>query len=251
MKAKKFETLKAGRRVQLFFVAHAEEVGAELVAKLRALIDPLVEQLTALMDEQMSSTSSGIGHTKHHEQLRIAMYERYLNSIGLTAKSALRQTPEFPNLVMRTRMSDGKFVSSVATLIDASKPHETVLVANGSPVDFIAGLQAALAAYLASIDTRGRLDSRRKAATKGIEVVEPKLRATLSQVEGALIGVLRNNPALKADWGASRKIHKRPINPLRGGSPKLDDGSDASSAVQPPPTPPTPATEPTDAENSA
>jgi hypothetical protein len=239
MRARKFETLLAGQHVLLFFDARANDIGVELTTKLRARIAPLVEQLMAFKMEQESSISLGLGHTMHHEQLRLALYANYLTLIGRTAKSALRQTPEFPMLVLRSRMPDGEFVSAVAVLIGAAKPHEALLIEHGSSVDFIAGLQAALAEYKASTDTRSRLNSRRNAASKGIDVLEPLLKKAIDEAEAMMFTVRKADPVLAADWAASSKIHKRPINPLRGGSPNISDGSEPSPPTEPPTQPPT------------
>jgi hypothetical protein len=218
MKRKKFETLQAGRRVQLFFGANADALGRDEAARLLGTIDPLIEKLAAFEQEQTSSISGGIGHTAYLEKLRVELYENYVNKIGNAARAELRETSEFPMLVMPFRVPDSEFVNRVNTMIGVAEKHQAVLIDNGLPVDFLAGLRAAVAELMTATDTRSRLNSRRNAASVGIEAADKAVREQLGVLDGRLSAMLKENPALLADWKASCRIHKRPVTPLRGGS---------------------------------
>jgi hypothetical protein len=234
MKRKKFETLQAGRRVQLFFDANADALGRDEAVRLRGTIDPLIEELAALEQEQKSSISGGVGHTAYLEKLRVEIYENYVNNIGNAARAELRDTPEFPMLVMPSRVPDSEFVTRVNTLIGGAEKHQAVLIDNGLRVDFIAELRAAVAGLMTASDTRSRLNSRRNAATNGIDAADKAVRGQLGVLDGRLSSMLKQNPALLADWKASSKIHKRPITLLRGGDVNLGDDAESPS-VEPPP----------------
>ncbi len=88
---------------------------------------------------------------------------------------------------------------------------------NGLPADFIAQLRAGITAIEASAAARGRQRSRRAAATKGLMAADKALRETIDSLNRVLKPALATNPALLADWTASKRVRQLAVTPLPTG----------------------------------
>lgn len=230
MKRKQSLTVDAARRALSFFDAHQDTVG-ESVATVRALIARNVAASESFQLEQQAAIGQAQGETMVQAQLRRDIYQRFLKPARVIADSFLRESPDRPLLKVRSRVPrDGDFVTQVTALANAAEKHEAVFLAAGVLPDFLAQLDAALGELAKSTETRGRLYSRRSAATAGLKAADKALRDHLFTATSVLRGVLATKPDVLADWMASSAIHHAPVEPSRSATIKLVGQSAAEAA---------------------
>jgi hypothetical protein len=232
--------LDAGRRVQVFLDAQAATLGKVVPPTIRAMLDDAVTQLAGFQIEQATAVGTAKGETVNQTTLRDDLYQRFMVQVGRTAKVELRNTPEFPNLVVSAlarRKLD--FVSTATKFADAAAKHEQLLIDHGMPADFLVQLRAAIAAVSASADSRGRNVARRIAATQGCIAMNKALRQKIGQIDGLIKPALKKNAALLADWRASKQIRQLPVTPLpTGGTVVTPAPTPAAQPTTPPVVPP-------------
>ena len=218
MQSTQVRTLDAGRRVEVFLDTQAAALGKAVSPTLRAKLDDAVTQLGGFQIEQATAKGTALGETTNQVALREELYQTFMVQIGRTAKVALRQTPEYPNLVVPSgarRKLD--FVARANQFADAAAKHEAVIVEHGMPTDFLAQLKAAIAGVVASADARERSLSRRKAATAGAVTADKAVRTSIGLIDGVVKPLLKKNTSLLADWQASKLIRALPVTPLPTG----------------------------------
>ena len=219
MKSRHFPVFATGRRVQGFLDAQAATLGAVVPQTLRAQLDDGVMQATVFQLEQGTSNSEAKGETAKQQLIRDDLFARYLHPVEGVAKKKLNGVTGFSSLIMSAAFRhSNKLVSKAIELADAAMKYEKVFVDNGLPADFIAQLQAGLAAITASEAVRARQLSRRAAATTGLQAADTAIRASVDLLNRVLKPALKENPALLADWMASKRVRQLAVTPLPGGS---------------------------------
>jgi hypothetical protein len=220
-------TLDAGRRVQVFLATFAATIGALISTMLRANLDAAVAALAGFRLEQTTAAGLVEGETVNQERLRKELYYRFVLPVVRVAKLRLADVPQYPNLIVRQSViASVDFVPTIQKFREAAAANEAVLVTNVMPADFLAQLDAALAAVEASADFRARQQARRKAATKGCIDEFKTLRGYIGIIDAALRPFLSKDPSLLRDWQASKSVRRSPVIPQPTGSldPMMDDG---------------------------
>jgi hypothetical protein len=219
MKSTHFTVLDTGRRVQGFLDAQAAVLVSAVPATLRAQLDDAVSQIAAFQLEQGASTAAARGETGRQQLLRDHLYARFLYPVEGIAKKKLRGATEFASLIVRAAFRESnKLLAKATELADAAVAYEKVFVDNGLPADFIAQLRAGIAMVTASEAARSRQRSRRAAATSGLMAADKALRETIDSLNRVLKPALAMDPALLADWMASKRVRQLAVTPLPTGS---------------------------------
>jgi hypothetical protein len=219
-------TLNAGRRVQVFLDTFAAIIGALISPALRAKFDAAVAALAGFRLEQTTAAGLVAGETANQQRLRTELYDRFVLPVLRVAKLLLADVPQYPNLIVpRSAITRVDFIPTIQKFREAAAANEAVLVAHVMPADFLAALDAAIAAIETSADFRARQQARRKAATQGCVDGFKTLRGYIGIIDAALRPFLLKNPALLRDWQASKSVRQSPVNPLPTGSldPTMDD----------------------------
>lgn len=215
MDDRKQQTLLAARRAQGCLSARAAEIGSVVSPSLREKFDAAVARLAAFEDQQLDSTKTAIGETAVQKQLREDI-SLFVQAIAGTAR--VEQLND-PRLIMYARINNqSQFLEQLDALVAALAGYESVMTKGGVGPEFVARLTTAIDQLKASTESRDRHWGKRSGATKGLEEADKAVRATLGQIDGMLMGWLKGNPSLLADWKASSKIHRTRVEPRRGGS---------------------------------
>jgi hypothetical protein len=148
--------------------------------------------------------------------MRDDIYHDFLQLIGDTAEI---ENLNDPRLIIDARINgQSEFLTQVETLLAALPKYERVMTPIGIDADYIARLKRATDELRAMTDSRERHWGSRSGATGGLEAASKAVRDYIGQVDGVLFMVKKRSPSFKADWDASRKIHKTRVEPRRGGS---------------------------------
>lgn len=245
MQSTHFTVFDTGRRVQGFLDAQAAAIGTAVPTTLRVQLDDAVTQGAAFQLEQGASGAAAKGETSRQQLIRDDLFAKFLHPVEGVAKKKLKgaaTVTELSSLVISSAFKHGnKLLAKATELADAAAKYEKIFVDNGLPADFIAQLRAGIAEVTASEATRGRQLSRRTAATTGIATSDKAIRATVDSMNRVLRPALKPNPALLADWMASKRIRQLVVTPTPTGSVSALTGPAAATPPTGPVTPTTPA----------
>jgi hypothetical protein len=229
MKNTQVKTQVVGTRVQGFLDAHADAVAGVVRPAVRARLDQLVKQMGDYALEQKATTSGALTATATQPQLRKEFYELFIKRIAIITKHVIGQVPEYDALVLKfDDTKEPSFVATANMLADAAEKYQDVLVANGLPSDFVAQMRALIGQLTTTTATRDRHVGRRVGATAALTAADRAFRELIAQLDSLLVPVLKNNPAVLADWKASSRIPQLPVNPLPTGDlvmPETPTGS--------------------------
>jgi hypothetical protein len=238
MQSTHFTVFDAARRVQGFLDAQAAIIGTAVPAPLRAQLDASVTQIAALQATQGANASAAKGETAKQKLLRGDLYAHLLNPVGGVARKQLRGVTEFPSLTVSAAFRESnKLLAKATELADAAAKYEKTFIDNGLPADFIAQVQAGVAAITASVVARGSDLTQRVTATAGMKVADKAARATIDTMNRALKKVLTANPALLAGWMAAKLVRQPVVTPLPTGSVSTPTSPSPSTAPLAPATP--------------
>src|SRR5258708_1915096 len=159
------------RRAQTFLASQSAVIGTAVPAPLQAQLDAAATQLATSGQDQESLSTAVRGEIANQIAMRKALRVDFLSPMARIARHALRASPEFATLVVTTgHLRNGDFLNKVNALADAAAKHEKDFVDHGMPADdFIAQLQATLAALNASVETSGKQKGLLKQAGKAIQ----------------------------------------------------------------------------------
>lgn len=208
MKLKQMYTLDAGRRSKGFLDTHAAVIGDAVTPVLRARLDNGVADLEGYQLEQRTSTGLARGMTPILKEKRNGIHKEFGNPIRSIAGNSLRNTPEYPTLLLPSRAdTHGEFLAMACVLAASAAVHEQVFLERGMPPDFLARLDAAVVDLAKATYDRGRHKARSAAARAGLVAADQEVKDALATMDATMLLVLRMDASLMADWKASRKIH--------------------------------------------
>ncbi len=98
------------------------------------------------------------------------------------------------------------FMTRASVLADAAENHEDAFINHGMQANFVEQLRAALEQIRAASDARNRHKVQQVLATVGLDAAEKSARKLMRVMDAVLTPILRKNPALLADWVASKRI---------------------------------------------
>src|SRR5258708_40172069 len=242
MQLAQHNVLDTGRRVQALLDSQSTVLGTTVPIPLRAQLDAAVTQLATSGQDQESLASAVRGAIVNQIAMRKEVKVDCLSPMARIARHALRAAPDFQALVVPAfGLRKGDFMNKVNAVADAAGKHEKDFVDHGMPADFLAQLQAAVAALNGSIDTRGKQLGLLKQAGRAIKAAAKAVRDVLHVMDGIMKRALRKKQPMLANWTATKRIQATVVTPLPGGD--LNAPPSAPQPVAPPAaTPVTPVT---------
>ena len=154
------------------------------------------------------------GETARLSASRISLRLYQMRPIAEIARLRLRDVPEFASLRMPpTHAKPEQLLAAASAMADAASLYEKVLIENGLVTTFIADLREALVEFRGAIDGRGEYQRKRSGATAGIVETDRRGRAMLRVLDGLVIGRLRNDQQLVAEWQSARHIRRPAVTP--------------------------------------
>jgi hypothetical protein len=236
MQKTQIKTLEAGRRVQAMLNSHPDSIGKAVTPKQRAELDTAVAQLATFQLTQGTSTQTAVGETALQKSQRQALYDDFLHPIAAIARRALLAVPEYPAFLKSSRdFRKTQFAADATIVADLVAKYEPQFIENGMPADFIARMRESIAALQSSEQSRGLSVGSRSGATAALIAAETELRNILKTLDIVFRTRIGADPALQADWKATKRILKPAVSPNPTGTPPVP--APVTPVVQPPAMP--------------
>jgi hypothetical protein len=218
MKIVQGKTLDAGRRVIGFLMTQMASLGTAVSAALWAKLEAAVQQLANAAVAQESATSGARAATLNLAVMRKGLYDNSLLHMARAARAGLKGSPDLGILIVPAvdeRRPD--FVAKATAAAVAAEKYTATFVAHGMAPDFVTQLRAGIAQLEEASMTRQTQLGSRSTATAALKAADKAVREAIGLVDAALKPILRKDPALKAGWEASKRIHQTAVNPIPTG----------------------------------
>jgi hypothetical protein len=195
--------------VQRFLDENAPYLPGVHASVARRRLDELVDGLYECGVNQEAYHISRKGETRRYQALRRKLVRNHLAPLVAIAQSVLVDEPALRVIRMpRGNPRPVQLLSVARGLAQAAAPHAGVLIAAGLPDDFVARINDAADAMLASYETRDSQVGRRYTATRGI-VADLRAAKTIVRVLGALVRAeADDDDQLQASWNAIAAPHR-------------------------------------------
>ena len=196
----------------------------------RAMLDDVVEQLTARAVEQDSAAMVRQGVTARMAKLRATLRDQHMRPIAEIAQALLPDEPDISPLRLSGRKLDAQgLVNTARGMAEAAAAHSAVFVEHGRPAEFLQALTAAAEDLRKALDERGNIRSARIGSTKAVAAEVVRGRKAVRLLNAVIRPVILENPKLLGEWNSACRIGR----PRRGGA--------KAPATAAPSTTPTPA----------
>jgi hypothetical protein len=242
--------LEMMRGVQGFLDTNAAALGGVVRSGSRHQLDDLVLQLSGHASTQSSSSQTAKAATAQAKALRTALMRDHLQPIAaiaavdLPANPALQAAFKLP----KGRPTPEKLVAFARGVAENAAKYADVFIAALMPDDFIAQLNAAADALLATVTDRKQSSQKRGTATSGLKRQVSDANRVLSVIDKAVKSALKDNPALLDGWNQIKKVRKTAGRPQTPPPPvPIPTLASATQAVSSTPPASAPAPSPSEA----
>jgi hypothetical protein len=211
-------------RESVFGRAHAAAFppktrGAEVLAELDAVITEMESHSTA----QASGQRGAKAGTTHKAAARAALRED-LEAIGRTARVMALTMPGLDDKFRLPRNAgDQAWLAAARAFAQDAGPLKAEFTRRGLPEDFLDDLNADIAAFATSIDSRAQQTGERVAATVAIDAALDRGMNASRELDAIVRNIFRDDPAVLAEWTSASHTERAPRH---------------ASAPQPPAPPP-------------
>ena len=205
------QVLESFRRVQGFLAAHPLESPATYGAPEGMLADAFSELSTQLAAQESAKRLRRAG-TQEVGTLVKELREQHLLPITAIARATLKGSP---GIDAATRMPPSdlaleRLLNVAAAFAKAVEPYQQVFVDHGRPADFVARLDAAVAALQAAMVKRIDHVRGRIAATAEIARTIRKGQAAVRMLDATIKATFADNEAVVTEWNTVRRVQALP-----------------------------------------
>jgi hypothetical protein len=228
---------------QEFLDRHPEKLDGVLKTGARQRLDEIIAVAEGHAAQQVGSAIAARGATQAQAALRTALLQDHMAPIARIAKVDLPRTPQLKPLLMPSgRPTIQRLAAAASGMAEAAAPHTDVFVGAGLSVDFIAKLNGAADALVASLTDRVQSRGQVKEATRGLKAKLAAGRKIVHVIDAFVKTALKDDPALLAAWALVMRVRKTQVHSKVAGpgptpAPTGSTGTPASSAPAAPGTP--------------
>jgi hypothetical protein len=201
--------LQSLRAVQAFLDQNAEPLASVVKTGARQQLADAIAVLSGHASDQTGSNLASQGATLKQRALREALLRDHMAPISRIARADLPVTPEVEPL----RMPKGKptverLAAAAHGMAKAATRFTEVFVAAGLPLDFVAQLNAATDAMLATGTERMQRRGLRSGATQGLRQKLSAGRRIVHVLDAFVKSALKDDPSLLANWNVVKRVQK-------------------------------------------
>ena len=245
------------RATQAFLEQRKEQIAPVNESGARKDLDDLVDQFTTQSIDQKAGSANAKGETAMQVQLRGELRLTHMAPIAAIAQARLRDVPEMRAFRLPTAATPTtRLIADAGAMRDAAALHQPVFIQAGQPQDFIAQLEAATDALMASLTTRKQSLGNSKGATAALAALGKQGRAIIRILNTMVAPKLRLNDRLLGEWLSIKKVGRK-RGPASGGVGSTSASGTAVTPITVPvggsatPVVPTAGTQPTTPEGAS
>jgi hypothetical protein len=232
MQTEQGNMLQSLRSVKEFLERNKDKLAGVVHTGARERLDAAIAALEGHATSQSGSALAAQGATQTQRALRAALLRDHMAPISGIAHADLPHTPALKPLRMpRGKPTPERLATAARGMAEAAAAHAELFVAAGLSTDFIAQLNQATDAMLASLNDRVQSQGTRKTATSALKSKLSAGRKIVRVLDTFVKKALVDDPHLLDGWKLVKRVAKTRANTAT-----------TTAAGTPTPTPtPTPA----------
>lgn len=210
MKDSETRCLEMFLRVRQFGVAHAASfaegsVGREMCTELDAVLAELEQHATA--------QASGKSASREGTSLKSVAQHSLQHSLAALRDTAREMSRTAPGLAEKFRLprsaSGQEWLSLARSFAEEAAPLQAELARWGLPPNFLAELNAQIAAYEQSFNARAQKTGERVAATAAIDAAIERGMNAVRALDAVVRNTFRDDPAALAEWTSASHVERQ------------------------------------------
>ena len=199
------------QNVQLFMTKNADVLGTLNTSASRKALDDLEATLSGHATNQTTAASGTKAAIARQRVLRNTLLVKFLRPISAVAQAQLNQSPDFLALKLpRAIKTTQQILAAAESMGAAAAKHAETFIAAGLAPTFVAELASAAADLKAGAVLRGHTINSQIGATNALKVATNQADKIVKALDALIEPVLANNPALLAQWKATKRFTGRP-----------------------------------------
>lgn len=219
MKKRQKQVIEAFQRVQDFLSVYPPPNPPAKYAEQKAALDASVQRLLALTGDQYAGLRQKLDDTREQQKLRARLRADHLKPISRIAKAMLSSDPEIqkalampePRLASTTLAAVAEGMRKIAT------KYEQLFVDNGRPADFLARLDAAIAALRQCVVARSGNVRLHVGAKHGLTEELRNGRKAVQMLDAMVEDAFAGNGEVLARWRVAKRVQESPGAPRATG----------------------------------
>ena len=226
--------LEALYRVQAYLNDHASVLGTVMESPSRAALDQAVSDLQTQAGKQSAAETYAVSQTAVKNKLREELRLHHMQPIAAIARGSLAGTPQINKLHLPPQnIDDAGLVQAADGMADAASLYSQVFIDHKLPADFIAQLQAAVAAVQGAMVTRRSALSQVTELTQSLKGQVTDAGNVVRILNALVVKQVKGSASLLKAWRTAKQINAKPGVP---------QGTTQAEATPTPPTGTAPGT---------
>jgi hypothetical protein len=211
MKATEKQQVQAYQRAQDFLAANPLPESAAYTAQKKVL-DDVVAKLLDYASDAGAAVRLSRAATRRQEALRKKLRVEHLAPIAQIARAMLREVPgiEAAFTLPAWNLKTHNLVQAAGAYRKVAADYEQTFVDAGRPQDFLAQLDAAIAALEGSGLGQARQAGSRAGAKRGIALALKRGRTAISLIDAMVTSAFADQPVILGKWVSARRVKATP-----------------------------------------
>lgn len=227
--------LAALRAAQQFIADHADRLDDLAQSGARRRLDAIVDDVSALVAEQVAAKNGARAATQHLHALRRHLIEDHVAKIVRIARAELRGATALENFRLPSRSAPVRMLAVAARGIGlAAEKHAETFIAAGLAGNFVEQLNEAADALVNTDVARAQIRAHLASVTVAIRIRLADGRRVTEVLDSFVRSATRDDDTLRVSWVAARTIPALPgRRRLRSGVPSaaLERGATVTAAL--------------------
>lgn len=210
MNVKQKQSLEAFVRVSAFLEAHPV-TGPVGYADAQATLNEVVRRLREHAGTQVTGRELSRGELRRQKQLIRQLFDRHIRPVVQIARTQIEPESDVRLPAMRMpRPNAGvtKIIQACDGIIEAARPFEAALVANGLPADFLARFTSARDELENGLGSRATLIGTHVGARAGLQVQMRRGRRVVDRLDAVVRAAFEGDAVTLATWRAAKRAHQ-------------------------------------------
>lgn len=213
MYARQKQVLESFVRVRAFVEAHPV-TGSLLYARAHATLDDAMDRIRRYAGMQVSGPALSRAELRRQEQLIRRLRVRHMRPLVAIAWTQVEPEAEV-RLPVALRMPRAtrnvtKVIQATDGMLEAARPFEAVLIAQGLPVGFLAQFRHARDELERVAGVRATLIGTHVGARAGLPVQLRRGRRAVDRLDAVVRMEFESDEEVLAIWRAAKRVHRMP-----------------------------------------
>lgn len=234
MLSRQKQVVESYARVRAFVEANPA-TGQPGFESAKAALDEALARLREYASVRLSGQELGRAELRRRDQMIVRIRDRHMRPIVTIARGqvAPQSDVRLPAALRMPKepLSVTRMLQSCDAMIEAARPFESVLVANGLEPDFLAQLKSARDALEGVVASRATLLGARLGAKKGLQVQLVLGRRAVDRLDAVVRARFEGEEAILTTWRNAKRIQRLPR--AVGGAGVADAAGEVAAPVAP------------------